>query len=113
MLKRVARLFAGNDIFLSYRWKDRNKEYGLRLTEELEKRGFACYIDEKGLSRGEFVTGALERAIRRSRMFVVLITDDIEESKWVPKEIAIASKRGRKIVPVNINGAMDKLSFDD
>ena len=113
MLNRVARFLAGSDIFFSYRWRGRNKSYGLRLIEELEKRGLNCYIDEKGLSRGEFVTKALERAITRSRMFVVLLTDDIKESTWVPQEMSIAHKRRRKIVPVNVNGMMKQLSLED
>lgn len=107
------RFFAGTDVFLSYRWREDSKRYALQLTEELEKRGLNCFIDEKGLSRGEVVPASLRAAIRRSRMFVMVAGDDLDSSTWIPKELAVAQEFGRKIVPVNIDGTLDRLNLDD
>ncbi len=107
------RFFAGTDVFLSYRWRNDSKRYALKLTEELEKRGLNCYIDEKGLSRGEIVPASIRSAIRKCRMFVVVAGGDLDSSTWVPKEIALAQEFNLKIVPVNIAGTLDQLQLDD
>jgi hypothetical protein len=109
------RYFGESDIFISYRWTPRSKQYALRLSKELDDRGLTCYVDETELPVGENVPASLSKAIRKSKMFILLATDDLEDptSKWVPKELALAHEFSRKIVPVNIGGGLDRISVDD
>jgi WD40 repeat protein len=102
----------GTDLFVSYRWAPNSKKYVLNLSEQFEKRGLDFYLDEKTLQKGESVPKSLELAIRRSKMFVLLVTDDLKDSTWVPRELAIARKTNRKIVPISVGGALDRLSYE-
>lgn len=107
------KFFSGTDVFVSYRWGDINKQYALNLTKQLEKRGLTSYIDAKGLARGEIVPTSLRNAIRKSKMFVLIATDDLRDSTWVPKELALAKEFNRKIVPLNVGHALEGLDPDD
>src|SRR5687768_12030582 len=105
-------LLTGTDVFISYRWSANAKKYVTNLCNQFGKRGLDAYLDDNSLATGESIPKALELAIRRSRMFVLLVTDDVGESTWVPKELAIAKKHNRKIVPICIGSALNKLALD-
>jgi hypothetical protein len=109
-IKFFTQLLSGNDIFISYRWS--YKPYALKLAEELEKRGLVCFIDESSLHRGESIPGTITRAIRRSRMLVLIATNDITKSTWIPQELELARTYRRKIVPLNVDNTLDEISLD-
>src|SRR5262249_9020317 len=100
-LRSLIAPFMGSDIFLSYRWSDNAKKYALSLRDALDKRGLDCFVDETSLSKGENIPHSIRRAIRSSKMVVLLATADAAESKWIPQEIQLANELDRKIVPIN------------
>ena len=110
-IKFFTQLLSGNDVFISYRWA--YKPYALKLAEELEKRGLDCFIDESSLHRGESIPGTITRAIRRSRMLVLIATNDITQSTWIPQELELARAYRRKIVPLNVDNTLDKIPLAD
>ena len=106
-------IFSGYDVFISYRRKDTVMKYALNLAEELKKRGgLECFVDETGLSRGDSIPASIRRGIKKSKMFVLLVTEGIDESRWIPEELKTATKRRRKVVPVNFSGEVDRLPLD-
>lgn len=103
----------GADIFISYRRRTA-RPYALSLRNQLEARGFLCYLDEALLPTGEQVE-QYKKAARRSRMFVVVGSPEIFDSVHIPAELKAYneghrgwfSKRWRRVLPINIAGELD------
>jgi WD40 repeat protein len=89
------RFLLGYDIFISYAWKDA-AGYAELLETKLEAAGFAVFRDEREIDVGERLDGTLERAIRRSRQFVLLDTPGARQSTWVTSEITTRLRLKRK-----------------
>ena len=93
----------GYDIFISYRRSD-GSAYAEKLWRDLKAAGIAPFLDRDETPGGARLTPSLMRALRRSRMLVVLLTPDVLDSEWVQQEVETFSGfRGRAIVPVNID----------
>ena len=45
--------FTGTDVFVSYRWTEKTKQYTKTLCQEFEKRRLEYYLDDKALPKGE------------------------------------------------------------
>lgn len=112
LLKDIRQLFFGQDVFISYRWNndENRKQYAQRLAEALENRGLDCFVDTKRIMAGEDISSAIKRAIKKSKIFVLVTTNDITESKWVPRELEQAT--GRTIIPINVSKAIESISSD-
>jgi hypothetical protein len=111
-LQSFIQTLLGYDIFISHRWSEDSTKYAFKLKEQLEKRGLDCFVDQTNLPKGESIPGSITRAITRSTMFVVICSEDVLESIWIPRELKLAAKKGRKIVPINLSGALDKFPLD-
>lgn len=107
----LIQFLSGFDIFISYRWRDA-QPYVKALATELENKGFTCFIDVKGMTKGDLINNTLKRAIRKSTMFVVVVTDNVPSSVWIPQELAAFPSHKRKVVPINVDGAMDLLQLE-
>ncbi|MGE3510192.1 MAG: toll/interleukin-1 receptor domain-containing protein [Vicinamibacterales bacterium] len=93
----------GYDVFISYR-RSEATEYSERLHRELTAAGLTVFLDRDETPGGDELTPALRRALRRSRMLVLLLTPEVLRSNWVQDEVRLFSgRRGRSLVPVNIN----------
>ena len=75
----------GADIFISYRRRTA-RAYALNLRNQLEARGFLCYLDEALLPTGEQVE-QYKKAARRSRMLVVVGSPEVFDSAHIPAEL--------------------------
>lgn len=85
--------------FLSYSHVD--KEIAVYIAQELRARGVDVFIDEIGLRPGNYWK-QLGKEIRICEYFIVLLSPNSANSKWVQKEISWAciSKPEEKIIPV-------------
>lgn len=113
-LYEVRHLLLGQDVFISYRWnKDpRRLKYSQELAKILEDRGLDCFVDTKRITAGDDISYAIKRAIRKSKLFVLVTTEDITLSPWVPKELEQARNEKCKIIPINISGAIQSESLN-
>ena len=108
----LLRYFFGNDIFISYARED-GKPYASKLKEQLKSMDYSCFIDYEKIYPGDHLSSALGRAIRRSRVFVLVGTKGVRApDSWVPKEIAEFKTTRRTIVPININQALTAPTWD-
>ena len=76
----------GYDIFISYRRSD-GSAYAEKLWRDLKAAGIAPFLDRDETPGGARLTPSLMRALRRSRMLVVLLTPDVLDSEWVQQEV--------------------------
>lgn len=89
-------------VFLSYNHKD--KRYMKMLSRALEEKGITTWYYERDIRSEDYPKRILE-ALRRTRVFVVLITRSSNESEHIFNEVALAFEMirdGLTIMPVII-----------
>lgn len=88
------------DIFISYSSKDR--EQAEQLTELLASAGLSVWIDKQGIDVATSWSKEIVDAIDGCRALVVLLSPSSIESVNVAREIALASERKKKILPLDL-----------
>jgi plasmid stabilization system protein ParE len=83
-------------IFLSY--SRANVAAARRLARALQRAGERVWVDTRDLDLTGDLHHQIERAIRRSRAFVVLRTRAAARSAWVAWELKLARRMGKPIV---------------
>lgn len=89
-------------IFISYSRKDIDFARYLRAT--LENIGFGVWMDEERLSAGMNWSDELQKAIDNCSAFVVVMSPDSQNSKFVQSEILHAIDRKKPMFPVLLVG---------
>src|SRR5688572_20410798 len=80
-------LLLGYDIFISYKRSPLASNYSRNLRNALAEQGFKCFLDQEQTEGGVELRPALQRAIRRSRLLVVLAEPNVVHSHYVGGEI--------------------------
>ena len=75
------------DVFLSFRGEDTRGGFTPHLYSALCERGIYTFIDDK-LPRGEEISDEVIKAIERSRVLVIVFSENYAESKWCLDELA-------------------------
>jgi adenylate cyclase len=88
------------DIFISYSRKD--SEQALQLAELLSSAGLTCWIDTKGIDVATSWSAEIVDAIDECKAFVILLSSSSAGSHNVAKELALASERRKKILPLDL-----------
>lgn len=107
------RYIFGRDVFISYSRRD-PKEYAphLALTvqkryEELHKRKLSFYLDRWLAPASAQLPLSLRLQLRWSSMLVVICTEKAVRSDFVKDEVARYAKHGRKVLPIDVDGAFN------
>ncbi|KAG7942521.1 hypothetical protein I3843_16G107200, partial [Carya illinoinensis] len=96
------------DVFLNFRGEDTRKGFTAHLHDALRQKNINTYIDNK-LPRGEKISPALLKAIKSSRITIVILSKDYASSTWCLDElmkILECEKRTtkqQKVIPVFYN----------
>ncbi|WP_461672464.1 toll/interleukin-1 receptor domain-containing protein [Priestia megaterium] len=90
-------------IFLSHSSND--FEIMHELAVYLEDKGLPCWYAPRDIPFGENYHTRIAKDIEIVQAVVVLITDNVETSKFVPKEIDLALRYSKPIIPIRIKGA--------
>jgi hypothetical protein len=93
-------------VFISYRRTPVDVKLASRLSTALQSTGLCVFRDQEALRPGLKWWPTLQRAIARSRHFVLLIGASTHESPWVRREVQYAIEKGVKIIPVVTDGAI-------
>ncbi len=89
------------DVFISHSSID--KEVADRICRELEAKGLKCWIAPRDIVPGSEWAVAISNAIAEIKAMVVIYSENSQQSTQVPKEIALAEKRGKSILPYKID----------
>jgi WD40 repeat protein len=92
--------------FISYSRKDRDVVE--QLAAQLGKNGIEVWFDHH-LVYGEKFPDRIEKEIAGSAVVVPIMSANSATSEWVPKELALAHKYQRMIMPISLDGNL----FDD
>src|SRR5437667_265488 len=99
-------LLFGYDIFISYRRNEATK-YANALYARLRSEDFLCFLDDHESPPGTSLTRSIERALKRSRVLILVATTKAFESEWVGREIEKFGRYRRPIIPINIQRALN------
>lgn len=89
-------------IFISYSKQD--IEFTRYLKTLLEAEGYAVWVDEARLTPSARWWKTIEQNIVTCSAFVVVMSPNAYESDWVEREILLAEKEKRPIIPVLLAG---------
>jgi formylglycine-generating enzyme required for sulfatase activity len=85
-------------VFISYSRKD--LAFVERLAKDLQAAGLQVWYDLSGLEVGQRWGSEIQKAIRKSKIVVAVLSPHSVRSEWVEREILFASNRKLKVVPL-------------
>jgi len=80
-----------HEVFISYSTKD--KPIADAVYAQLESRGIRCWIAPRDVLPGEQYAAALVRALRASRLMVLVFSSGANESEHVLREVERAASK--------------------
>ena len=89
-------------IFISYSKQD--IDFTRYLKTLLEAEGYAVWVDEARLTPSARWWKAIEQNIETCSAFIIVMSPNAYESDWVEREILLAEKEKRPIIPVLLAG---------
>jgi hypothetical protein len=103
-------------IFISYSKKD--IVYAEKLINALRREGFNPWVDMQGLGAGTYWPDRLHKAIKTCDAYVLIMSRNAKNSKWVPDELVAAKTSGRHIFPLLLDDtelflALQTIQFED
>lgn len=101
-----------HDVFISYR-RSESAAYAAWLYQRLSEADLSCFLDEHEAVAGDPLTPAIEKALDRARVLIVVITGQVYKSDWVGREVERFAPSGRPIVPIRIGEPMNKAAAMD
>ena len=98
------------DIFISY--KSEEYKEANRLKELLAEQGISCWIAPASMRGGSNYAAEIPKAIKKCKVFVLLLTEKAQNSRWVPKELGQAIGEGKKVFPFMLENFTLREDFD-
>jgi len=89
--------------FLSY--SRINKDFAVKLAKELKSEGFHIWLDQLDIPPGARWDAEVEKALKESEIFMIIITPASAKSENVLDEIGYAIDSGKRILPVLLETA--------
>jgi hypothetical protein len=88
-------------IFISYSHKD--GKYARKLAKALKQKGFDVWIDER-IDYGTVWPKEIEKYLDECEAFIVVVSENSLESKWVQNEVTRAERKRKPIFPLLLRG---------
>lgn len=89
------------DVFISYSTKDKKVVEG--ICGYLERYGYRCFVAYRDINPGIPWPEAIPPAIRESFLMVVVFSEEFNSSEQTDRELTIAVKNGKTIIPFRIS----------
>ncbi|MCR5048173.1 MAG: toll/interleukin-1 receptor domain-containing protein [Saccharofermentans sp.] len=88
-------------IFISHK-SDPDHQYALQIATKLQDNGINCWIAPESIKHGEDFSVLVPQAINCCEIFILILTKDTASSDHVRKELTLAIKHRKAIVPLVI-----------
>ena len=85
------------DVFISYSSLEYNEAAIIRSA--LETNGISCWMAPESIPIGSDYTKEIPAAINNCRIFLLILSENAQRSKWVPLELDRAYNAGKIILP--------------
>lgn len=86
-----------SDVFISYKTEDEAQARWVRDT--LETNGISCWMAPGSIPGGSSYASEIPAAIRGCRAFVLVLSQQTQASRWVPRELDQAINCGKVVLP--------------
>lgn len=112
--RRWAERLFGYDVFISFALGDPPRgslAYAADLARRLQANDLTVFFSEQELLYGEPLSEALDTALRRSAMLVVIVNEaTLADPRWVRTEVErfVSARPHRPIVPVCLDDTLDR-----
>ena len=99
------------DVFISYKAEELNEAMWVR--DRLEEQGISCWLAPGSIPGGSSYAVQIPKAIRECVAFVLILSNNAQASKWVPRELDQAINANKVILPFSIENCAlkDEFSF--
>lgn len=91
----------GKYAFISY--SSKNYTAASEIRDALTGSGISCWMAPQSISAGGDYATEIPKAIDRCSVFVLALSEDAQNSQWVPKELDMAIAYGKPIIPFHID----------
>ena len=96
------------EVFLSFRGEDTRKNFTDHLYYALTEAGIYTFRDDEEIRKGEELSSELLRAIRGSRMSIIVFSENYASSRWCLEELVEIMECRRRlqqlVVPIFHHG---------
>ena len=101
-----------HEVFISHSVEEKDEEAANTIHDYLENNGIKCFMDKRNLIPGMPYPVQLTKAIRRSRVVVLVLSANSDNSENVLNEVSLARANKLRIIPVRIEAiAPEGLAF--
>ncbi|MGH6736665.1 MAG: TIR domain-containing protein [Methyloceanibacter sp.] len=90
----------GYDAFVSYAKADASKAH--TIVAALEARGLKCWVAPRDVRRGHKYASEILRGIEQARAFILVLSQDANDSKFVCKEVERAVSKGKPVLTIRV-----------
>ncbi|CAN1751479.1 Disease resistance protein L6 [Linum perenne] len=80
------------EVFLSFRGPDVRTNFADVLYKFLDRFKIRTFLDNEELRKGEIIAPSLEKAIKESKVYIPILSQDYASSKWCLQELALMVK---------------------
>lgn len=98
------------DVFISYKTEEFDEANWVRVT--LEHNGISCWMAPMCIPGGSSYAVEIPQAIRNCTVFVLLLSEKSQASKWVPRELDQAINEGKVVMPFMLEDCALKDDFN-
>lgn len=88
---------ANIDVFISYSSSEFNNVNAIKNI--LEKNNITCWMAPHSISIGSSYANEIPLAIKKCRMFLLMVSTSSQNSLWVQKEVSLALSYGKTVLP--------------
>ncbi|WP_291728139.1 toll/interleukin-1 receptor domain-containing protein [Bernardetia sp.] len=87
------------DVFISY-GRAESKAFATKLCEQLTQKGYKVWFDQNDIPLGVDFQHQIDEGIETAHNFIFIIAPHAVKSPYCRKEIELALKRGKRIIPI-------------
>jgi len=87
------------DVFISY-GRAESKAFATKLCEQLTEKGYKVWFDQNDIPLGVDFQHQIDEGIEMAHNFIFVIAPHAVKSPYCRKEIDLAVKRGKRIIPI-------------
>jgi TIR domain len=82
------------------------------ITDYLEKNGVSCWIAPRDLTPGRDYSSEIVDGIESSAVFVLVLSENANESIFVKREVERAVSKGKPVFPIRVREVMPSRSLE-
>lgn len=109
--RNLGTLKGSHDVFISYSTK--NKNIADAVVANFEQNGIRCWYAPRDILPGQEWVSAIKEGLHTAKVFVLIYTEESNQSRQVMNEVALAFNASKTIVPFRLteDGMNDELEY--